>query len=159
MDRDYYQEFRELAAWAEKARDVLESQLPQPVNPVARKALADAVAIAYEVVKRASRPVSIGLVGEFSVGKSRLLNVLLDLDGLLPVSREPTTGNITALRLSAAPPGRAPGQLGATVSYLSRSELSEVARFIVDKLVSVVTENRLGYDVGPLRDYDPVTDG
>ncbi len=159
MEKNYYQEFRELRDWADRVSEVLTSQVQPPADPVAREALSGAIGIAYELVKRAGRPISIGIVGEFSVGKSRLLNTLLELNGLLPVSGEPTTGNITALRLVAARPGQPPGPLGATVSYLSRAELSEAAKFIIHKLVSVNAENRLGYDVSPLHGYDPVSDG
>jgi hypothetical protein len=160
MEQDYYRDFHQLREWTEKACDVLGSQVPPPASPAAREALAGAAGLAYELRQRARRPVSIGLVGEYSVGKSRLLNTLLGLSELLPVSGEPTTGNTTALRVRAARPGQEPGELSAAISWLSRPELSEVARFIVRKLVSVITDNGLvGYDIGVLRDYDPVAHG
>ncbi|WP_172382598.1 dynamin family protein [Streptomyces sp. MNP-20] len=44
-------------------------------------------------------PLSIGIVGEFSAGKSLLIEALLGMPGLLSVSHVPTTGNVTAIRV------------------------------------------------------------
>jgi len=158
IERDYYQELGEFRTWAAAVRERL-GQLSLSANPVARTELATAVKLADELYERADEPISIGLVGEFSVGKSRLLNALLKLPGLLPVSAPPTTGNITALRIRAAQPGQRPGLLAASVSYMSRPELSKVAGFMLGELKSVINRDRLQYDVSSLWDYDPVTGG
>ena len=43
----------------------------------------------------------LAVVGEFSRGKSSLINALLDRPGLLPTSIEPTTASITVLSYAA----------------------------------------------------------
>jgi hypothetical protein len=50
-------------------------------------------------VARASSPVKIGVMGEFSSGKTLLLGSLLGYADALPVSENPTTGNVTAIHL------------------------------------------------------------
>jgi hypothetical protein len=160
--RDYYQELDMVQASAKQVQDGLArlAQLPAASTPLVRGILANAMRLARDLAARARAPISIGLVGEYSVGKSRLMNTLLGLPGLLPVSSQPTTGNITALRVKAARPGQPTGPLSASVSYMSHQELSGVARFILDKLQAVISENRLGgYDIGAVRGSDPVTDG
>lgn len=54
--------------------------------------------LAQKVVDDSSSPVKIGVVGEFSAGKTLLLGALVGYGDLLPVSETPTTGNVTALR-------------------------------------------------------------
>jgi hypothetical protein len=156
--RDYYQELRELRAWASAVRDRVDqlSASGGPSGPAASAELRRAAKLADELHERAGEPISIGLVGEYSVGKSRLLNALVGLPGLLPVSGSPTTGNITALRVRAARPGEPTGGQRAWVSYMSREELSRVAAFMLGELKSVINGNRLPYDVSPLRGYNPV---
>jgi len=48
----------------------------------------------------ARSPVKIGVVGEFSAGKSLLLGSLIGYADCLPVSELPTTGNVTALNFT-----------------------------------------------------------
>ena len=157
-DTSDHQELARLRAFAAEARERL-GHLPQLANPAAQAESEQAMKLADELYERTAEPISIGLVGEYSVGKSRLLNALVDLPGLLPVSSAPTTGNITALRIRAVRPGEQPGPLTAAVSYMSRPELSSVARFMLGELRSVVNHDRLQYDVTSLQRYDPVTDG
>ena len=54
---------------------------------------------ARKTVDRASSPVKIGIMGEFSSGKTLLLGSLLGYADALPVSENPTTGNVTAIHL------------------------------------------------------------
>ncbi|NER38778.1 MAG: proteasome protein [Oscillatoria sp. SIO1A7] len=54
---------------------------------------------ARKTVERASSPVKIGVMGEFSSGKTLLLGSLLGYADALPVSENPTTGNVTAIHL------------------------------------------------------------
>lgn len=158
MERDYYAELAQLRAWAERVKARLANLAP-PANPLARRELAASVKLADELAERAVEPITIGMVGEFTVGKSRLLNSVLKQPGLLPVSGPPTTGNITALRVFPAGPGEAPGLRHAWVSYMSRRELSRLAGFILGELTSVINRHRLNYPISALVNYDPVTAG
>src|SRR5690348_5465437 len=58
--------------------------------------------LADEIIREIDAPLRIGFVGEFSAGKSLLLGVLVGQPDLLPVSSEPTTGNVTELRFIRA---------------------------------------------------------
>ena len=52
------------------------------------------------LLRVADDPISIGMVGEFSKGKSLLLGTLMGEPDMLPVERRATTGNVTALHLA-----------------------------------------------------------
>ncbi|MEM9274701.1 MAG: dynamin family protein, partial [Cyanobacteria bacterium P01_F01_bin.143] len=52
-----------------------------------------------QVVEQASSPVKIGVVGEFSSGKTLLNGSLIGYADALPVNENATTGNVTAIRL------------------------------------------------------------
>jgi hypothetical protein len=156
-NRDYYQELSRLQTRAQAVSTRL-GQLPRPMSPVGAAEYDKAIELATDLGRRAAAPISIGLVGEYSVGKSRLLNTVLNLPGLLPESAAPMTGNITALRIHAAKPGQQPGAQSAQVSYMSRRELGGVARFMLNSLRSLINGKRLQYNVGS-RGYNPVADG
>ncbi|NEP01027.1 MAG: proteasome protein [Symploca sp. SIO2E9] len=55
--------------------------------------------LAKKTIELASSPVKIGVMGEFSSGKTLLLGSLIGYADALPVSAIPTTGNITAIHL------------------------------------------------------------
>jgi hypothetical protein len=54
------------------------------------------------VVNEVDEPLRVGIVGEFSAGKSLLLGVLVGRPDLLPTGMEPMTGNVTELRFLPA---------------------------------------------------------
>ncbi|MGF0174413.1 hypothetical protein ACQF36_29045 [Streptomyces sp. Marseille-Q5077] len=97
--------------------------------------------LAMELAARAAQPVTFGIVGEFSVGKSLLLGTLLGRSDLLPVENRKATGNITVLRLRQQP---ADGEEGrpqqtyadptAEIHYLTHKRLGECVRTILDEL-------------------------
>jgi hypothetical protein len=100
---------------------------------------------AANLVAAADEPLRIGVVGEFSSGKSLLLGVLLGRPDLLPTSSQPTTGNVTELRLAPQPDqGReAPRSAGAAprttldeaeLSFFTKQEISELDRRMLDEL-------------------------
>ena len=67
-------------------------------------ALRNELMVAAESMRsHAGQAVTIGVVGEFSAGKSLLLGLLLGKPDLLPVSDDPTTANVTALQLTQGP--------------------------------------------------------
>src|SRR3984957_1131836 len=112
---------------------------------------------ATEVIRAASDPVTLGIVGEFSVGKSLLLGTLLGRPDLLPVEDRATTGNITALHLLPGNPGEQTRFDGdPEVHYLTAEELAKCVRTIMDHLVRHYTAV-LHRDLPDLDDYDPVT--
>ncbi len=51
------------------------------------------------MAENALAPVKIGILGEFSAGKTLLIGSLIGYADGLPISELPTTGNVTALNL------------------------------------------------------------
>ncbi|KWV34648.1 P-loop NTPase family protein [Micromonospora rifamycinica] len=142
--------------WAERVRaDAQAATVPGELIETQR----ELIGYAFELENAARAPITVGVVGEFSTGKSLLLGALLGNPELLPAASNATTGNVTALRLSAGPPGSAVAVTGASVSLLSGTQIEASAGFILAKIASVVAETRLPVDVAPLRDYNPVRDG
>lgn len=132
---------------------------PFPDDDAARTLRARIEQTATEVIRAADDPVTLGIVGEFSVGKSLLLGTLLGRPDLLPVEDRATTGNVTALHLR---PGRPDEQTRFTgdpeVHYLTAEELAKCVRTIMDHLMHHYT-GVLHRDLPELADYDPVTQG
>ncbi|MFJ3981075.1 hypothetical protein [Streptomyces fungicidicus] len=115
---------------------------------------------ARELWERATSPVTIGVVGEYTVGKSLLLGTLLGCPDLLPVEERATTGNITVLSLKAGEPG-APTTAAEEVEvrYLTEAQLSRCVRDILSSLVAGLDERHPALGTGKaLAGYDPVTD-
>ncbi|BAY60214.1 hypothetical protein NIES22_02720 [Calothrix brevissima NIES-22] len=86
---------------------------------------------AQKTVELATSPVKIGVMGEFSSGKTLLLGSLIGYADALPVSENPTTGNVTAIHIIPQD-GFATTQLGNfTVEYLSHEGVSDCLRFMI----------------------------
>ncbi|MBX9256427.1 proteasome protein [Desmonostoc muscorum CCALA 125] len=86
---------------------------------------------AEKTVDLATSPVKIGVMGEFSSGKTLLLGSLIGYADALPVSENPTTGNVTALHIIPQD-DFATTQLGNfTVEYLSHEGVHECLRFML----------------------------
>ncbi|WP_445637834.1 proteasome protein [Nostoc sp. DSM 114161] len=86
---------------------------------------------AEKTVDLATSPVKIGVMGEFSSGKTLLLGSLIGYADALPVSENPTTGNVTALHIIPQD-GFATTQLSNfTVEYLSHEGVHECLRFML----------------------------
>lgn len=86
---------------------------------------------ADKVVKLATSPVKIGVMGEFSSGKTLLLGSLIGYADALPISENPTTGNVTAIHLKQQE-DFATTQVGSfAVEYLSHEEVNECLRFML----------------------------
>ena len=95
----------------------------------ALEAVRDAAA---RVEGRAAEPVRIGVVGEFSAGKTLLLGALLGYADGLPVSEDPTTGNITAVHLVQTA-GTATTEFdNRLVSFLTRDEFVECLAYMLE---------------------------
>lgn len=86
---------------------------------------------AEKTVELATSPVKIGIMGEFSSGKSLLLGSLIGYADALPVSENPTTGNVTAIHIKPQD-GFATTQVdNYTVEYLSHEGVNECLHFML----------------------------
>jgi len=86
---------------------------------------------AVKTVELATSPVKIGVMGEFSSGKSLLLGSLIGYADALPVSENPTTGNVTAIHIQAQD-GFVTTQVdNYTVEYLSHEGVNECLHFML----------------------------
>ncbi|MBE9034249.1 proteasome protein [aff. Roholtiella sp. LEGE 12411] len=86
---------------------------------------------AEKTVELATSPVKIGVMGEFSSGKTLLLGSLIGYADALPVSENPTTGNVTAIHIIPQD-GFATTQVSNfTVEYLSHEGVNECLHFML----------------------------
>lgn len=86
---------------------------------------------AEKTVGLATSPVKIGVMGEFSSGKTLLLGSLIGYGDALPISENPTTGNVTAIHIIPQE-GFATTQVGNfAVEYLTREGVNECLRFML----------------------------
>ncbi|WP_414578769.1 proteasome protein [Anabaena sp. CCY 9402-a] len=86
---------------------------------------------AEKTIGLATSPVKIGVMGEFSSGKTLLLGSLIGYGDALPISENPTTGNVTAIHIIPQA-GFSTTQVGNfTVEYLSREGVNECLRFML----------------------------
>ncbi|MFD0748385.1 dynamin family protein [Phytohabitans flavus] len=151
---------QEVAALRRDAEDLLTAIGADrfPDDPIVDQVLSKVDQLARDLIRLAKDPITIGVVGEFSVGKSMLVGTLLGKPDLLPVHKRPATGNVTALRLEPGEQGQPTERSEhATVHFLSRQQLIECVADMVGALAEHAAKT--GVDVGPLRDYNPVTDG
>ncbi|MEU5520623.1 dynamin family protein [Streptomyces sp. NPDC047860] len=126
-----------------------------PEEEAAREALAQATA---KLKARVTAPISLAVVGEFTVGKSLLLGALLGRPGLLPVEERPTTGNITVLRLQEGTAGTGT-RLGETskVHFMTRDRLASCVREITQELARLLDEQLPQLNAGKvLGGVDPI---
>ncbi|GAA3970214.1 hypothetical protein GCM10023085_60490 [Actinomadura viridis] len=109
-----------------RANDALVAQvaavgeLPQGAEEARRTFLDRA-----EMVRRcADEPVTIGVLGVHSTGKTLLLNMLLGRPDLLPSGYAPTTGNVTVLHLRPSDEAGEARLTGARVEFLNETDLT-----------------------------------
>jgi hypothetical protein len=62
-----------------------------------------AIDLANQVLRESSGPVRLGILGEFSAGKTRLIEALLGFGGGLPVAEKPSTGNAVEFHCKMVP--------------------------------------------------------
>jgi hypothetical protein len=82
-------------------------------------------------VELANSPVKIGIMGEFSSGKSLLLGSLIGYADALPVSENPTTGNVTAIHIKPQDGFATTQANNYTVEYLSHEGVNECLHFML----------------------------
>ncbi|KAF3888465.1 MULTISPECIES: dynamin family protein [Nostocales] len=88
---------------------------------------------AKRVVELASSPVKIGIMGEFSSGKTLLLGSLIGYADALPVSETPTTGNVTAIHLVQQPDLQTTKISQFAVEYLSHEGVKECLCYMLEE--------------------------
>jgi hypothetical protein len=86
---------------------------------------------ANKIIERASSPVKIGVMGEFSSGKSLLLGSLLGYADALPISETPTTGNVTAIHLVQQPELQTTKVDQFRVTYLTHADVRDCLAFML----------------------------
>jgi hypothetical protein len=152
-------EVKRMGADAQAVLDALAAEPPSD-NAAIQGALSRVFDRANALIRDASDPIAIGIVGEFSVGKSMLLGTLLGQPTLLPVEERATTGNITALYILPGEPNQRTGIDGAaTVHFLTENDLEKCVEYMVGELVSAAAYSKLA-DVASLQGgYNPVTGG
>ncbi len=88
---------------------------------------------AQKTVEFATSPVKIGVMGEFSSGKTLLLGSLIGYADALPVSENPTTGNVTAIHLIPQDGFQTTQIDNFTVEYLEHEGVQECLRFMLQE--------------------------
>ncbi|WP_341524559.1 proteasome protein [Nostoc sp. UHCC 0302] len=86
---------------------------------------------AEKTVELATSPVKIGVMGEFSSGKTLLLGSLIGYADALPVSENPTTGNVTAIHIIPQDGFMTTQISNLTVEYLSHEGMNECLHFML----------------------------
>ena len=100
---------------------------------------------AAAVRSEAAAPIRVGVVSDFSAGKSLMIGVLAGRPDLLEVSSEPTTGNVTEVRL--APSDAAHTEVDAAqVQYFSRAEL-DALRHHTAGVLAAASANKVSREV------------
>lgn len=89
---------------------------------------------ANKTVERASSAVKIGVMGEFNSGKTLLLGSLIGYADALPISENPTTGNVTAIRLVQQQGLHKTKVNNFTVEYLSHAGVKECLEFMLQEV-------------------------
>ncbi|GII90654.1 hypothetical protein [Sinosporangium siamense] len=92
---------------------------------------------ADEIRALVAEPVRLALIGRYSSGKSRLIGTLLGNPALLPSEWDPTTGNVTVLRLRAADVGTAI-RSGTQVWFLTEDDLRQCITSMAGSVAAMV---------------------
>lgn len=79
---------------------------------------------AGKVLDATRHPYQLGVLGEFSAGKTMFIASLLGLEGLL-IGDQPTTGNVTAYWVRQGEPGTASKIIGRSVRYLTETSVAD----------------------------------
>ncbi len=121
-------------------------------------------AAANKVEETISSPLKIGIVGEFSAGKTFLIGALFGYADMLPVSEIPTTGNVTRLRFKQhqgeAKDETRPADIDAyTIEYMDPPSVKQALSHMLKELETRATEAKLSpallSKIHQLRTEDP----
>ncbi|HEY9703151.1 MAG TPA: dynamin family protein, partial [Allocoleopsis sp.] len=105
--------------------------IPQSLD----QAIADLKSAAQKTVNRASLGVKIGILGEFSSGKTYLLSSLVGYGDFLPISENPTTGNVTAIHITQQANLQTTKIANWTVEYLDEQGVKECLIYMVNEAI------------------------
>ena len=86
---------------------------------------------AQKAVDLSASSVKIGIMGEFSSGKTLLLGSLIGYGDALPVSESPTTGNVTALHLMQQSDSKTTQLSNFRVSYLTPEKAQQCLAYML----------------------------
>lgn len=101
------------------------------VSPELDRCIDKIRASAEKIIKQASSPVKIGVVGEFASGKTLLIGSLLGYADALPIGSDATTGNISVIHLVQQEDDQTTNFARFTVEYLSDREVKECVNYIL----------------------------
>lgn len=76
---------------------------PSPADADLTKHRDHAIDLAHQILRESSGPVKLGILGEFSAGKTRLIEAFLGFGGGLPVAEKPSTGNAVEFHCKVVP--------------------------------------------------------
>ncbi|MFI8992683.1 hypothetical protein [Streptomyces sp. NPDC053542] len=135
------------AAYVQWAENLIEVLNGAPADVDCRELTAEraaALQAARQLVTEVSDPLTVGVVGEYSAGKTLLIEALLGMPGLLAVSDVATTGNVTAIHIAQAPDDASrPTTVGRAVTYCTPAETAELMSHLHQELVRVVGPEKL----------------
>ncbi|WP_380282392.1 dynamin family protein [Kitasatospora purpeofusca] len=138
--------------FAQEVKEVAPDPLDVPEE--AADDFRDALHHTEELIRVATTPVAIGVVGEFTAGKSSLIGALLGKPDLLPTANRATTAQVTALRLRGGPPDR-PTALGdrAVAELLSPADVLGCLVYMANELSADFKREKEGLDRKPLQEF------
>ncbi|MFJ8690536.1 hypothetical protein [Micromonospora wenchangensis] len=149
-----HEEIAELRRYADHA--VRELTALRPGTPHLTPRVERARALADRLRLFVNRDISVGFAGLYTTGKSLLLSLLLDTPGLLPVANEPTTGNVTRIKVRESA-GPQPPHVGITVTYLTPADVADLATAMVARIAELDDRSpaRPGHSLRGYRPVDP----
>lgn len=117
-------------------------------------AIADLKSAAQKTVNRASLGVKIGILGEFSSGKTYLLSSLVGYGDFLPISENPTTGNVTAIHITQQSNLQTTKVTNWTVEYLDETGIKDCLTYMVNEAIKRAKSANVPTDQLPLNHND-----
>ncbi len=138
------QQTAKLNEFREYGNSILEDSRIVPQNPSNQfnwipnsldMAIADLKSAAQKTVNRASLGVKIGILGEFSSGKTYLLSSLVGYGDFLPISENPTTGNVTAIHITQQANLQTTKITHWTVEYLDETGVKDCLIYMVNEAI------------------------
>ena len=97
---------------------------------------------AQAIADKCDDPITIGIMGEFSGGKTLLLGGLIGYAGLLPTGNAATTGNITAIHLVQQPEYQKTEVSEAIVHYLSEAGVKDCLIYMLAEAQKLFPETQ-----------------
>lgn len=141
-------QLKELYEYAHDLKEVLEDLSNPPAGDEEKELRQRALMQSQNLEKTITSPVKIGIVGEFSAGKSFLLGALFGYADLLPVDEIPTTGNVTRLHFhqheeKARDPLKPTQIQHYTIEYISELGAKETLAFMLEELEDRASSSEL----------------